>query len=450
MKFSNKTSLSKSIIFIGSASLFSSVAKFLLTLVLLRYLSPEEFGLWASLTSIAAILMFGDLGVGNALRNKLSDLNERHPHNKNLQREYYYTAVYAFIFIACLGSTLVFFFGDSLPIEKLFNSDNVTILNQGTEIVEFLILFFFASLPFGIANGLFYSYGESKILALITLATSFVSLLIGVLMVKYTEADVDALFRSQYFVVFVSGFLSTLVFMHRRKWLYSVLVDLKAASNRFFGILKGGLLFMGNDISASFLINSPTIFIAAMVDLKTAAVYSLLQKIFTFTGGLIQTMLNPVWARLATLKARGASQQAIQIANMTSIITGCLFFIITIIVCINIDLILVTLAGTDYSYGVDVQLVFFVGLTYITYVIYDSISLIQKSFGALRLRLSIQCFAVLLLTPVMDVGFSAYGVVAIPVIMVGIWISLSLMLLIQRASLTRDANENLNCNRDVG
>ena len=132
---------------------------------------------------------------------------------------------------------------------------------------------------------------------------------------------------------------------------------------------------------------------------------------------------------------------------MTSIISGFVFFITTIIMCVNINLVLATIAGTDYSYGADVKLVFFVGLTYMTYAVYDSISLIQKSFGALKLRFSIQCFAVLLLAPIMDAGFSAYGVIAIPVVMVAIWISLSLMVLIQRKSLTRDKKENINCNK---
>ena len=64
-----------------------------------------------------------------------------------------------------------------------------------------------------------------------------------------------------------------------------------------------------------------------------------------------------------------------------------------------------------------------------------------------QLRFSIQCFAVLLLAPIMDAGFSAYGVIAIPVVMVAIWISLSLMVLIQRKSLTRDKKQNINCNK---
>lgn len=425
-------SLLNSIIFVGAASFISSGTKFILTLILVRFLTPQEFGLWAALTSIAAILMFGDLGIGNALRNKLSNLKESHSKDENLQREYFYTTLYIFIIIGFLGSASVFLFGEMLPINKLFKTEDIAIIGMGDEILTFLLLYFFISLPIGISNGLFYSYNESNILAIITVISSCSVLLLISFLIIFTNSNVVLLFKTQYFLIFSLGLFSTIYFIYRRNWLNSFLIDIRNAYSRFIEILKGGILFMGNDITSSFLINSPTIFIAAIIDLQTAAFFNIIQKIFTFFGGIIQAMLNPVWAELATLKARGEIGQAMFIANITSLINGVFLIFITIILYFNIDLILTWIAGSDNDYEINKNLVIFIGLTFTGYAIYDSVSLIQKSFGSLKLRFIIQLISVLILIPLINFAYNLFGVLGIPSTMTVVWIVLSFILIIQR------------------
>lgn len=67
-----KSSLFRNVSWIFASSVVSNLLRFLLIFILIRLYSPEEFGLWASITSIAAILVTGDFGITNVLRYRAS------------------------------------------------------------------------------------------------------------------------------------------------------------------------------------------------------------------------------------------------------------------------------------------------------------------------------------------------------------------------------------------
>jgi O-antigen/teichoic acid export membrane protein len=58
---------------LGSA-LIGNLTRLGLVMILSRYYSKEEFGIWAAITSTASVIAYGDFGIINALRNKLSKL----------------------------------------------------------------------------------------------------------------------------------------------------------------------------------------------------------------------------------------------------------------------------------------------------------------------------------------------------------------------------------------
>lgn len=64
--------LFRGISWIFIATSIASVLRFLLIFILIRFYTQEEFGLWASITSLAAVIMTGDFGIVNVLRNLLS------------------------------------------------------------------------------------------------------------------------------------------------------------------------------------------------------------------------------------------------------------------------------------------------------------------------------------------------------------------------------------------
>ena len=70
--YSRYNNLFKGVSWVVASSIIGSVLQFLLIFVLLNFYKQEEFGLWASVTSIAAVIVTGDFGIVNVLRNIIS------------------------------------------------------------------------------------------------------------------------------------------------------------------------------------------------------------------------------------------------------------------------------------------------------------------------------------------------------------------------------------------
>ena len=70
--YSRYNNLFKGVSWVVASSIIGSVLQFLLIFVLLNFYKQEEFGLWASITSIAAVIVTGDFGIVNVLRNIIS------------------------------------------------------------------------------------------------------------------------------------------------------------------------------------------------------------------------------------------------------------------------------------------------------------------------------------------------------------------------------------------
>ena len=92
--------LFRGISWIFIATSIASVLRFLLIFILIRFYTQEEFGLWASITSLAAVIMTGDFGIVNVLRNLLSKEIVNGAEGDLKSKELFYSAFFSFLFFA--------------------------------------------------------------------------------------------------------------------------------------------------------------------------------------------------------------------------------------------------------------------------------------------------------------------------------------------------------------
>ena len=127
-----KSSLFRNVSWIFASSVVSNLLRFLLIFILIRLYSPEEFGLWASITSIAAILVTGDFGITNVLRYKASKaIEEKRVDDFKIS---FFSSLYFFLLFAIIVSIILVFISPYIPYEKLFKTDNVDLMLQGRKI----------------------------------------------------------------------------------------------------------------------------------------------------------------------------------------------------------------------------------------------------------------------------------------------------------------------------
>ncbi len=153
--------LFRGISWIFIATSIASVLRFLLIFILIRFYTQEEFGLWASITSIAAILVTGDFGITNVLRYRASKaIEEKRVDDFKIS---FFSSLYFFLLFAIIVSIILVFISPYIPYEKLFKTDNVDLMLQGRKIFIIIQVLFLLGIPFGLGCSMFFSFNETKI-----------------------------------------------------------------------------------------------------------------------------------------------------------------------------------------------------------------------------------------------------------------------------------------------
>ena len=183
-------------------------------------------------------MMFGDLGITNALRNKLSFLRSSTHDTNNEQREYFYSAFYSFLAIAILLVFLFLALAPFLPIDRLYNTDDLLLKEQGIYIFTYIQIVFLLSIPFGIAMGLFFSYDESRYVAYLNIISSVAILSIVLVLAFVFKVDIVTLAQVYFALTLLFNLVALVLFIVKRKWHSNFLVPLSLVPGRFKELLN--------------------------------------------------------------------------------------------------------------------------------------------------------------------------------------------------------------------
>jgi O-antigen/teichoic acid export membrane protein len=421
-----KSDLFKKSSFIAFSAVISAVSRFLLVTILARYLNPESYGVWVSITSVAAIMMFGDFGITNALRNKLSILIADKDDTANIQREYFFTSFYYFLAFAIALSIVFVFFAKNFPIGNLYNTQNEILKKQGVDIFIYIQVTFFMSIPFGMANGLFFSYNESKYVAFFNIINSFITLGALLLLSMVFKANIVILAKIYFALNLLVNIFSLFFFIYKRKWYTNFSINVQYSFDKIKELLNTGIMFLGIQISTSFINNFPTVFLASVVDLKIAASFNITQKLYTMVMTVYQSIFNPIWSRLSLLAAQQNWNEFKALNHKIIYITFGVLVAFTIFFSFTAELIYRLVTGSLYE--VSLPIVILLGISTTLYAMFEASSLLQNSLGKLKLRLISQLLVAATLSSIFSSAFNSFGVNSIPVVLSVIWLTLFVLL----------------------
>ena len=97
----------KNVVLLGIMKVISILSGLLIVPITLNYLNPTEYGVWLTLSSIVAWIVYFDVGLGNGLRNRFAEALA--VGNKNLARIYVSTTYFLILLIVSCG--LIIFCG---------------------------------------------------------------------------------------------------------------------------------------------------------------------------------------------------------------------------------------------------------------------------------------------------------------------------------------------------
>lgn len=374
------SNLFKGVSWVIASSIIGNILQFLLIFVLLKFYTQEEFGLWASVTSIAAVIITGDFGIVNVLRNIISREIVNGEKGLETSKQYFYSAFIFFITLAVLLSMVLLVLSKYIPFEDLFKTNNDYLKQQGRSIfliVQFIFLF---NIPFGMGIPLFFSFGESKSYSLINSLKSVFSFLM-VFCLAITNINIGTVAIFYFLSNLLISILGTIYFIYKRKW-FSYHFYFKDSFLKLKEMLSVGVKFLSIQFFSSFLQNVLTIYSGSMVGLSVAANINIVQKIFTFFGNIYQSAFNPLWSELAVAFQKRNFNWCWTLLTKSVWITIVFFsFIITSIAILG-DYMIKYIIGEDFESNISILIL--VGILFAIKIVFDNFSLLQNATNKLN------------------------------------------------------------------
>lgn len=400
------------------ASVIVNLTRVLLVFLLSRYYSKEEFGVWATITSTAAVIATGDFGIINALRNKISFLNVEREKGLEQSKQYFYSSFIFLVFIIGLIISLLFIFKEYIPFDYFFKTDNLLLKEKGAEIIFYIQILFLINIPLSMGLPLFFSYQETFVSALFTVIQAFFSF-VTVLVLVVKECDIVVISIMYFMCNLLVSAIGTIYFIYKRKW-YSyrfVLNDFKMEIKELFPV---GIKFMFLQIGSSLMQNAGTICIGASIGVSTAAEFNVAQKLYSFFIGIYQSIFNPMWGAYANAIAHKNIDWCRKMLNKSTLFTVLAFTCFIIFVILFGNQLLFILAGNQYRTGYTLFLI--LGLISMFYILFTNVSLLQNATNRINLLICINYGGVFLLIPFVNSYASFLGINGVSFLLVMFWL----------------------------
>lgn len=282
-------------IFLKGISIFLSL---LIVPITINYISPYEYGIWITLSSIIGWLSFFDIGFGNGLKNKFV---EAVTHGKIKLARIYVSTTYAILVIIIFCVWLIGIIASKFIDWPKFL--NVKGLNNDQFFYIFLIVLSTFAFQFilGLINTILSALQKPVITALINVISQLI-VLIGIYFLTIsTEGSIINL-------SILIGLVNTIVLIVFSIYLYNTSLQQYYPTLKYVhfkhakGLLSLGLNFFLLQIIAIVYYETNNIIITKTLSPLDVTVYNLAFKYISVIGMLFNIILSPFWS--AFIEAR--------------------------------------------------------------------------------------------------------------------------------------------------
>ena len=282
----------KHIIYSLLLNVISVVIGLIFVPLLLNYLDSERYGIWLTLTSIVGWFTFFDAGLGNGLRNKLTEAfaNE----NTILAKEYISTtyAIIGLIFIVVL--VLFYIVNPLLNWAQILNTSTVP-SNELSVLALIVFTFFFLRFILNLIGIILMADQRPAYNRVLGPIINLISFLIIFILSKTTEGDLVIMgFVMSVVPVIVLFIASVLLFNTRYKLIKPKFKSIKwLHTNSLMGL---GLKFFIIQIATLIMFTSSNIIITQVLGPDSVTVYNIVFKYFQVPIMLYTTFMLPIWS----------------------------------------------------------------------------------------------------------------------------------------------------------
>jgi O-antigen/teichoic acid export membrane protein len=421
-------------------SLSNNISRLAIIALLTRYYTKDEFGLWVTITSIGAIIVTGDFGISNVLRNKLSQFVVQGEKGDSEARKHFLFSLYFFSGLSFLLIIIFSFYANFFPLEELFKTPNSNLQAIGKSTLIIIQIITLVGIPLGISSICSFSYHESRGISILNTCITALSMIIICIMV-YLKANIFHIVIF-YFILFpVLNIYITIKFIRKRKW--SLMIPLDGFWRINFKFLTEGFPFFIVQILSAFLLNASTVLISSKVGLEQSSEYNLVQKLYLFAVIIYQSMFNPMWGGYAQAINEKNWSWCYNIFIKSILITIVIFSSLIIFMKYVGNYLLIILAGDKYN--IDGNYFIIVGLGMLFYILWACVLTFQNSLGRMKGTMILLVILSVCIQIVFKLNFVSFSILSIGILMIIIFFILAIYSIIDGILLIKSKNKkNLN------
>ncbi|MEW8956418.1 lipopolysaccharide biosynthesis protein [Clostridium sp.] len=275
------------------AKFFNIVINLYMVRLTLNYLGEDRNGLWATLLSIIAMMAIGDLGIGNGVKNRLTEALAKD--DKDKEKSYISTA-YITLFLISLVVCII-----AILFSKIF-------VTEGFGYPDFkgalyiVIVGFALNFITGLINSILYAYQKSALVSIGQILNS--TFLLGGVYFISNISEGNLMYIA--FVYILSLTLSNIIltlyfFLNHRDVIPKISYFDK---DRIRDILDLGVKFFILQVCGVILFSTDNLIISNLIGLKEVTQYDILNKVYNNMSMLYSIILIPIWSAVTYAYAR--------------------------------------------------------------------------------------------------------------------------------------------------
>lgn len=267
--------------------------------VVLNYLGDYKYGVWAAVLSVLSWISYFDLGIGNGLRNRLSEVLVSD--NPKTDAKTLISSAYAIL--GAVAATIAVVCGFAIALVDWPALLSAWDLGENLMcVMEISFLGMCFSFVLMLCNNVFYAFQKAQVVNLMAVFQQ-AAMLLSVWLLSLTRTN-DLTAVAVFYVcsnVLVYGGFTVFVFLRNR----AIAPSFKCIDGRVAKDLGGlGIKFFITQMATLVLFTTDNLIISNLFGPEQVTVYSTANKVFTVIISLFAALVVPLWSKTTVDFAR--------------------------------------------------------------------------------------------------------------------------------------------------
>lgn len=274
----------------------SMVISYLYIPLVLKFLGIEKYGIWSTILTILSWISYFDIGIGNGLRNKLTEsLSTNDGKSRKLV-----SSAYAFIAVIMTAVALIFsFIASIIDWERVFGISGCD--ENLAQVVIISVIFVSINFILSICKNVLYSLQKAANVSVMELMVQLFNFTGVLFAIRFLEGNLFAMAVIYGFSMLLVNLVTSIYLYQKNRSVKPAVkyIDLQIGKN----ITNVGIQFFIIQICALVLFTTDSLLISFLYGASDVTPYNTVNKLFNVIIGVYAALITPVWSAVTKANA---------------------------------------------------------------------------------------------------------------------------------------------------